>query len=335
MIASAQALIVELRQRGAVTEGPDVAVVDDAPGRPWYIGLLLGTAGWVAGIFILIFVAMIWRGEGAAGGIVSGLVLLGAAWGLYKVDREGAFVSQLALALSIAGQFAMLFGLGSIFVKGSGKELAGISFIALLLQLALVVVMPNALHRTMSALFACTAWALFVRFGLWDHSPGLWGSHRQDETSHALAFAGWAVSWLPIAGVLYIAIRREASWMAAGWSQIVRPAAVGVILGMAITTLLSQPLETFPFDHAQGLRGGFSLWPLLSAFAALAALVAAFALGSRGLTAVCVIAALIHISHFYYAMGTSLLVKALTMLVIGALLLYISRQLQARPRAAP
>ena len=88
----------------------------------------------------------------------------------------------------------------------------------------------------------------------------------------------------------------------------------------------------FPFGNAQQAgSGGFSVWPLLSAIGALAALAAAFALGSRGLSAVCVIAALLHLSHFYYAMGTSLLVKSVTMVALGAVLLYGARQLRASP----
>jgi uncharacterized membrane protein len=34
--------------------------------------------------------------------------------------------------------------------------------------------------------------------------------------------------------------------------------------------------------------------------------------------AVCVVAALLHVSHFYYVMGTSLLVKSMIMLAMGA-----------------
>lgn len=329
MIGSARELLVELRHRGAVADGPDPSALDAGPDRPWYIGLLLGTAGWVAGIFVLIFVAMLWKGDGAAGAITSGAILLAAAWGLYRVDREGAFVSQLALALSIAAQFLLLFGLAETL--GSKHEFAGIAFIALVLQAFLVIVMPNSLHRTMSALFACTAWAFLVRFGLWDHSTNLWsGGGRQVEPSHALALAGWAVSWLPIAGVLYMLVRREPEWMARGWQAVLRPAATGLVLGLAITTLLSQPLESLPFGDSHG-RGGFSVWPLLSAFAALGALAAAFALGSRGLWATCVVAALLHVSHFYYAMGASLLVKSLTMAAIGAILLYAARRVRTAP----
>ncbi len=330
MIETPLELTRELRVLGLVADGADPALANLAPGRPWYIGLMLGIAGWVAGVFVLIFAFMLFKLDSGGGAAISGAVLLAAAWGLFAVDRDGAFVSQLALALSIAGQFAVLFGLGEVFLKGA-HEIAGVALVALVLQAILVAAMPNALHRTMSALFACTAWALLVRYGLWDQSP--WGtrSAANAELPFGLALAGWAIAWLPIGGMLYVIVRREAEWMARGLQAIVRPAAAGIILGLAVTTLLSQPFESFPWmsETAAG-RGGFALWPLLSALAALGALVAAYALGDRGLTAVCVIAALVHVSHFYYAMGATLLAKSATMIVLGALLLYGAHRLKGK-----
>ncbi len=329
MIDTPLELLRELRALGLVAAGADPVLASPAPGRPWYIGLMLGIAGWVAGVFLLIFAFMLFKLDSGVGAVIAGAVLIAAAWGLFAVDRDGAFVSQLALALSIAGQFALLFGLGDVF-KGT-HEIAGVALVALVLQAILIAVMPNALHRTMSALFACTAWALLVRYGLWDQSP--WGtrSAANAELPFGLALAGWAIAWLPVGGVLYLIVRREAEWMARGLQALVRPAAAGVILGLAIGTLLSQPFESFPWmsETAAG-RGGLALWPLLSAFAALGALAAAFALGRRGLTAVCVIAALVHLSHFYYAMGAPLLAKSATMIVLGALLLYGAHRLKGR-----
>jgi len=83
--------------------------------RPLAISLLLGVSGWVAGVFMLIFVALLFRPDTASQAAVSGGLLLATAWGLFKVDGDGAqvFVAQLALALSIAGQCLMLFAMSS------------------------------------------------------------------------------------------------------------------------------------------------------------------------------------------------------------------------------
>jgi hypothetical protein len=321
-----QDLIHELRARGLVAEGVSFDAARVEAERPWFVSLLLGAAGWIAGLFVLVIAFMIFRFDSHGGAFVAGVVLLGSAWGLFKADREGAFVSQLALALSIAGQFAALFAVTDMFFKSS-HEFAGIAFVALVLQCALVVAMPNALHRTMSAFFACIAWAVLVRYGLWDRGDiSLFSRRAPPEPSVGLALAGWMVAWLPVAGVIYMVIRREAAWISRGWQSIVRPAAIGLVAGLAVTTLVSEPFEAFPWVDAATGRGGFSVWPLLSAIAALAAMVAAFALGHRGLTAICVIAALVHVTHFYYAMGTSLLLKSVTMIALGALCLWLARR---------
>jgi uncharacterized membrane protein len=47
----------------------------------------------------------------------------------------------------------------------------------------------------------------------------------------------------------------------------------------------------------------------------------------------CVVALLLHVSHFYYELGTSLLLKALLMLAMGAAMLFGARVLAHSERA--
>ena len=72
---------------------------------------MLGFAGWLAGIFLLAFVGMALDLKSSSSFLVAGLVLCGAAWALYYADRNAVFLDQLALALSIAGQCAIAWGL--------------------------------------------------------------------------------------------------------------------------------------------------------------------------------------------------------------------------------
>ena len=298
--------------------------------RPWYVSLLLGGAGWVAGIFVLLFVFLLFKPDSGGSGLAVGPVLLVAAWGLFMADREGAFVSQLALALSIAGQFAVLFGFGATVFKGS-SEVMGLALTALVMQVALVAAMPSRLHRTMSTLFACAAWAVLVRYGLWDRAEWTRAGVASVRSSPVLALAGWALAWLPVGGALYALIRTEPAWMAAGREALARSVASGLIVGLVIATLLSEPFESFWWlGLAGGRQGWIAIWPLLAALAALGALAGAFALRQRGLMALCVVAALAHVSHFYYAMGTTLLVKSATMMALGAVLLGVSHALRRR-----
>ena len=154
----------ELAARGltdAASASTDDEAGADSPERPWFIGLLLGASGWLAGLFVLVFVAVLLQlgSPTTAGG--AGALLLAAAWALFMADREGAFTAQLALALSIAGQCLVLYAMNS-----SNLGLGPLAASTLLLQAALVLVMPNSLHRTLSTFFATIAWALTVRFVL-------------------------------------------------------------------------------------------------------------------------------------------------------------------------
>lgn len=96
------ALIEALRQRGLVAA--DVAPPAEDPERPWFISLLMGLAGWVAGIFVLLFLTLALDIQSPKDVLVPAVILLGVAWVLYLVGRGRVFVDQLALALSIAGQ---------------------------------------------------------------------------------------------------------------------------------------------------------------------------------------------------------------------------------------
>jgi hypothetical protein len=329
MITTPTALLRELQARALVPAGSAEASAAHAaapPERPWYIAALLGTSGWVAGFFLLGFVGLLFHPDRAETAALTGAVLLAAAWGLFRCDREGAFVTQLALALSIAGQCLVLYAMNE-HARGIGPIAAS----ALLLQVVLALAMPNALHRSLSTLFAVLAWALTVRFVFFGE-PEFWRTGRAPEPSLARALAGWLATWLPVGAGVWLLLRREPVWIARGWAPVLRPMLDGAIVGLAFATLASEPFESLRWlvDRGATRPDWLALWPLLSALAALAGVAAGFALRSRALMGASVFAVLLHVSHFYYALGTSLLLKSLLMLAMGAALLLVARSLKPR-----
>jgi hypothetical protein len=327
MITTPNELRHALAARGLV----DAATAPQAPGnapatdRPWYIAALLGVSGWLAGLFLLGFVGLLFRPDTPAAAGLAGAVLLAAAWGLYAADREGAFVAQLALALSIAGQCLVLFALNK-----DARGIGPIAASALLLQVVLALAMPNPLHRALSSFFATIAWALTVRFALLGE-PEFWRGEREVAVSLVQSLGGWALAWVPVGAGIALLVRREAGWIARGWAPTLRPVLTGLIVGLAFATLASQPFESFRWLGAAPVaQGWLALWPLLSALAALGAIAAAFALGQRALLGAGVLAVLLHVAHFYYALGTSLLLKSLLMLAMGGAMLLAARGLAQR-----
>lgn len=327
MITTPQALLQELQSRGMVADAartgdssstaPQAGAVHD---RPWYIGLLLGVSGWLAGLFLLGFVAMLFQPSRPAEAAVAGAILLAAAWGLFKADRDGAFVAQFALALSIAGQCLLLFAMNQ-----HARELGPIAASALGLQIVLALVMPNLLHRTLSTFFATIAWALTVRFSLFGE-PEFWRGEREVAASFGQSLGGWLLAWLPVGAGLVLLLRNEPGWMARGWQPVVRPVLTGLVIGLGFATVASQPFESFRWFGAGPVQQNWlALWPMLSALAALGGIAAAFALRSRALMGASAVAVLLHVSHCYYELGTSLLLKSLLMLAMGGAFVLAAR----------
>jgi hypothetical protein len=327
-----QELLSALRTRGLVSADATLTATESTMGtpRPWYISLLLGVSGWLAGAFMLGFVALLFRPDSAGAAAICGLVLLAAAWGLFKADREGAFTSQLALALSIAGQCLMLFALNQ-----DRHSIAAIASTAVALQAVMVLLMPNPLHRSMSTLFAMIAWAMTLRFGLFGEPQ--WNSSESHVASLDPALLGWAMTWAPVLAGLWWLLRTEAEWVARGWAAVIRPVLSGLIIGLTFATVVSEPFENLLWWGNRDAPGNWlALWPLLSAGAALGAVAAAFALRSRALMGAGILAVLLHLSHFYYALGTSLLLKSLLMIAMGVALLLASRAVSnATPETRP
>jgi hypothetical protein len=296
--------------------------------RPWFIGFVLGASGWLAGIFGLVFIGMFFRPDETLHYTVSALLLLGAAYGLYVLDRENAFFDQLALALSIAGQ--IMAGIAIYEIVDSHTVTAGL---LALLQVGLVLLMPNRLARVISALFACLAWALAFRLGLW--TDDLWAAADTKSLRIAPAIFSWLVIWIPFIALTWFLIAREAEWMASSRRHIVRPALTGLLIALSLGTLISEPAEGLLLWSATSQKTNWLvLWPLLSVGAAMFAALCALQLRNHALLGVAIAGSLLHVMHFYILLGTSLLVKSAIMIAVGLLMFAVGTTLRRRPRPA-
>jgi hypothetical protein len=294
--------------------GPDASLPAAAEHRPWFVGAVLGAAGWLAGICALAFVAMLFKPHGAGQFSLIGLVLLAAAFGLYAVDRENAFFDQLALALSVAGQIALTWAAGV-----ATHSAAGTAACAGVLQLAILAVMPNRFARTLAAFFACIAWALTIRLTWWGQDS-LFNSSRDVALGPALL--GWFAIWVPVGLAAEALVRTESRWIASPWRRIVRPALTGLVAALAVGSWASEPLAGLQIWEQTASRSNWlALWPLFAFLAALFATFCAFRVRNRALIGLGIGGALLHVSQFYFLLGTTLIVKSILMLVVGAALL--------------
>jgi hypothetical protein len=329
---SAARLIPLLRERGLIA--PDSSPLADEPDRPWFISLLMGVAGWVAGLFVLAFVVITLdldkRGQIAGGGI--GLLI--AAWALYAIGRGKVFVDQLALAFSIAGQLAI-----TVYLFETLHEALPIAAVILGMQLLLFVAMPDRVAKTLATLFASVAWVLVVRFFLRPDEGGseIFGSHGALRAPLLGAWTlpiEWVVTWAPPIALILALRHTEARWMARAAASYARPAISGLLLGIALGGMAAEPVSMLMLVDETGREfNAWSLFPLLSIALALFAAFNAYVLRSSGLLGLAIVAALAHLARFYYLYGTTLAVKSAIMLGAGLVLLGAGRLLARRAGA--
>jgi len=326
-------LIDALRARGLIPADAPAPPADTVH-RPWFIALMLGLAGWLAGIFLLAFVGMALDLGSSRSFLIAGLVLCGAAWALYYADRNAVFLDQLALALSIAGQCAIAWGLLE-------DVRSGVAIFATLLALQVVVllVMPNKIARTLAALFATIAFVYTIRFavrGGVDDDVILDGRRHPEPLGAWSVPLAWLITWIPLVLAAAWLTLRENLWMAHGLRVYARPVLTGVLLALALGGVATEPFTTLVLgSEAMGVQMSWTaLFPLLSIALAMFSAWCAFQLRSYGLLGFAVFAALVHLSRFYYLYGTSLTWKSVIMLCLGALMLGIGVLLQRRPLPA-
>jgi len=299
---------------------PDRAPPERTVDRPWFIALMQGAAGWLAGIFLLAFVGLVFKPESSGAIFGVGALLLGAAWAMYRADRDAVFLDQLALAISIAGQFAVAWGV----VK---EDLSGLSVAStlLVLQIFVLLIMPNKTARTLAALFATVAWIYTARF-LFRPGQGEQIFFDGDRGAYVPMFGEWTIpivwviTWAPLIALASWLLFVESRWMASGLRAIARPAVMGILLGTSLGGIVTEPFTVFILgDESMGMRFSWSvLFPLLSMELAMFSAWGALVVQSRGLMGFAVVAALLHLSRLYYLYGTTLMWKSVIMLAFGA-----------------
>lgn len=290
--------------------------------RPWYISIVLGAAGWLAGLFALLFVSILFKPDGPAGYALTGSVMLAAAFGLYYADKDSAFFDQLALAFSIAGQIAV-----TVAVADATESVRATAWAVVLLQAALLLLLPNRFAKSLATFFAVIALAVAVRFTLWDSNDPF---ERPESVSLAPALLGWFLVWGPLIALTHQLIAKEADWMANDSRRIVRPALTGLLVSLSIGTLASEPFGAFAVwmpPEAPRLSW-VAIWPLLAVFTALFAAVCAYRLGHRALVGFAIAGALLHLVQFYFLLGITLLMKSCIMMGVGITLLVASQWLK-------
>ena len=314
----------------------------DRTESPWYVRLMLGIAGWIGAIFLLLFVGIgfAFIMESAGTSLVAGAACCAAAFALFHFFDDNDFAQQFALVVSLAGHGLLAVGLAQLLDADQASF-----FLALAATEALLAILiANFLHRLLATGGAAIAAALAVsQLGLNGLAAPL--------ICAALAFVWlepkrWAASgglWRPIGYGLVLALLLVETFRLFGAEWLFglarrRPDGLMVyrpLIGRAVTALILAFVAVAIALREGGRPGGrvtlaagasalaFGLLSLGAPGLASAMLVVilGFATGHRLLLALGILALFGFVAHFYYSLHATLLEKSGLLAVTGLCLI--------------
>ena len=309
---------------------------------PWYVKGLLAFSGWLAALFLLGFIAVAFKFIIKSGPIsfITGAAMIGGAFAILRIPKN-EFFEHLGLAVSLAGQALVVWG---IFELTNQNDKLAWMLIAQL-QVPLAVVMPNFVHRVFSSFVAAFAFAMalsamrvpyvfsgivvFLAAWLWlnefrypQHMRkvraigyGLVLALIQLKGSVLFGYLGmswrsgrnsselWVQPWM--GEVLAGAVTLYVVW------QLLQRHGQAISDRLAITALLGTLLLCAVSMEAPGITAGIVIMLL------------GFAGGNRVLLGLGIVSLLFYMSSYYYLLDATLLAKALTLLIVGLILLAV------------
>lgn len=319
---------------------------DAASATPWYIGALLGVAAWLAAIFLLVFLGLLLEDlvREPLGAIACGLVVTAISVAVLRRSLEHAFVSQLAIAFSLAGQALVLAGL---VIDGPGGTVRWFGFAAF--EAGLIVVVAHAAHRVVATLAAAAALLmaasalgvepLFLPLVLGAYvatmsrtlaaspHPRLWHAL---SIALALALVG-AIALHEIASLLADRGPGARSPLALRWIATATIASLSAWAGVLLVEDATGEARSYAAAMAAAALAAFAIVALVvPGVAALAVmLLLAYAAGQRVVGGLATLGLLVALGHYYYRLDTMLLAKAAALLAIG-LMLFVARAIVLR-----
>jgi hypothetical protein len=318
-----------LQAEGLRADGAVPPLPGQPAATPWVARALLGVCGWIAGLLVLVALGAIFSGllENQGALTVIAVCGLGIAATIYATAGRNELVLQFALATSMAAQLAAAAAMGQWFEHSTVATALAMA----LLQVLLVAIMRNPLHRFLSTLFAAGALGFaaheaqalpyFVAL-LGTATVGVWLAEAHWQRAR-LAAIGRPVGYALAIALLLVPIA-EPGWLF--WFS--RPAAGGADWRMAIAVLPALALllgwltqAAGPARQVASAVAGAGL-AVLAAYApgitlALLVVLLGFRVGSRLLVGTALLAAVIYVGIFYYQLQTTLLVKSIALLVAG------------------
>jgi hypothetical protein len=308
---------------------------------PWYVRVMLGIAGWIGAVFLFAFVGtlFVFALQSAFASIAIGALTCAGAALIFRSSPKGDFAAQFGLAVSLAGQALIVYGLAKWF----DQKLWPIALVMTAVQAALFALVPNFIHRVWVAwtgLFAAAlalgdlrlhylmpalvtaafAWVWIREFDFGTKGAtmraggyGLALASMQLVVMHGGSLSRWFFEpgGPPLGGQIAI-------WLGDALSAAVLLFAVVLLLRRERVALASPPGRAALIGAA---LLGIASFKAPGIGPAATILVVGFANGNRVLAGLGVLALLGYLSHYYYSLEATLLEKSIILACTGLALL--------------
>lgn len=309
------------------------------PDSPWYVKLLLAISGWLASLFLLVFLgvglAFVFRDMAPL--LTAGIVMIGGAYALLRIPKN-AFFEHVALAVSLEGQALVVL---AIFVY-SPESINWV--LVTVFQLVLAMAVPNFVHRVFCSFFAASCFSIaLISIGLPYIASSimmamvawLWlyefryprHMEKQRAIGYGLVLALIQIKGTALFGVNVIDLFSGSADLNMGvqlwWVSEILLAAVTVYVVWYILKQLGRDL--FEPTSIASLLGTILLIIVSAEAQSIAVgmliLLLGFAGSNRVLMGLGIGSLLFYISSYYYLLDYTLLEKSLTLLILGVVLL--------------
>lgn len=339
----------QLNDSGLVSDSmPDNGEIE----TPWYIGALMAFLGWLAAMFLLGFLGLgvFQVFESPVASLLVGGIMIGGAYFLLR-KKQTAFFDYFSLAISLAGQVLVLWGL---LETSSNADTAFFWIVMMIIQITLAVIMAGTVHRVFSAYFACIAlMAILILSGAQHLATSiillclvwLWlNEFRYPRYMSKIRSMGYGlvIALINIKGSMLIPFSGGLWWGRGPQPDLwIQPWAgqlfSGVVFLYLVWRLVHHHLQPGSISHgkqpavrtlaiallAAALIAGASL-EAPGIIIGISILLLGFHGGNRVLIGLGCVSLLFYVSAYYYLLDNTLLIKSVSMLALG-LVLIVSR----------
>lgn len=333
-------LKAKLNQAGIMLSEPTMPVPLETP---WFVRALQAFSGWLAALFLLGFIALgaVFVVESTLASLSLGVVMLGAAFVLLRVTRSDV-TEHLALAISLAGQLLVAWALVNVWEGSTYPFWALLGWSLFGLQGVLALVMPSQAHRGFSAFAASVAlYMALAASAMASAASGLvllaltvlWvNEFRWPSRIHNLQ--AWGIGLL--VGLLVIQGLAHTGQSLSLFDEQTGGTWGGLTpwLNAALVALALLLLFRSVFQNPCSFRGRWAAYACAVALVIVSfhtpsvgqgavVMLLGFAIGHRLLLGAGVLSLLLGIGSYYYWLESTLLMKSLTLLGLGVLLLLL------------